>query len=490
MDFEGLQSFLKDLGKISRVEFEVISANGTALLSGIDAGSRREDLEALAAQVIRDSSSRQAVIADRHVVAVPIRKDGVTVGSILASGINGRSGAGAPDHTESLLNVLSRVVGSIEERWTTQMESEEMAQELSQIIEHLYLYSRIAPRIKILSFSELMLQELTGELISTMRMDVAFACLPKGGEDNLVLSGNWSPDAAPFVRALVRTIPLDSPTLAQNYFLLTDSRKDPDFASLHQEPFRFLCVRIQHKKASYGWLGMVSANLKEIFRSSELKLLISIAEQLAGVISNTELYRDLERFVINIVESLVNAIEAKDVYTRGHSERVNRYSMLIAEALDMEISERHILHWAAVLHDIGKIGIPESILNKPDRLTKEEFDIVKAHPEKGYNILRPLEPLSRSLPAILHHHERFEGGGYPLGLRGEDIPLHARIIAVADCYDAVSSDRAYRQGRSARQALAVLEEVAGTQLDPRMVAAFKKIFPGIAPAGMEKHDEQ
>ena len=185
---------------------------------------------------------------------------------------------------------------------------------------------------------------------------------------------------------------------------------------------------------------------------------------------------DLEQFIINMVKSLVFAIEAKDMYTRGHSERVSRYSMLMGNRLGMDEKDYNDLKWASILHDIGKIGIPESILNKPDRLTDAEFDIIKGHPEKGGEILKPVEQLAGSLPGIIHHHERYDGKGYPQGLKGEEIPLSARIIAVADTFDAINSTRAYRKSRGQEKALTIIEEVAGSQLDSYMVEIFKKVY--------------
>jgi len=188
---------------------------------------------------------------------------------------------------------------------------------------------------------------------------------------------------------------------------------------------------------------------------------------------------------------LVFAIEAKDIYTRGHSERVNRYAMLTADRLQLDKAEKNVLNWASILHDIGKIGVPGSILNKPARLTEEEFDVIKRHSKKGHDILEPLEQLASScLPGILHHHERYDGNGYPHGLRGEEIPFLARIIAVADTFDAITSNRAYRSARAAEQALAIVEEVAGTQLDPKVVKAFKGVYETTLKAEFKtSHDE-
>jgi len=150
--------------------------------------------------------------------------------------------------------------------------------------------------------------------------------------------------------------------------------------------------------------------------------------------------------------------------------------MLIADALDMEHEEKNVLNWASILHDIGKIGIPESILNKPGKLTTDEYETIKAHPEKGHTILKPLEQISDSLPGILHHHERYDGNGYPAGLAGEEIPLNARIIAVADTFDAINSNRAYRAARPPNEAVEILERVAGSQLDSNLIEIFKQVY--------------
>ena len=232
-------------------------------------------------------------------------------------------------------------------------------------------------------------------------------------------------------------------------------------------------------------MGLVSFNLAEIFRRSELRLLNSMAEQIAVVITNSDLYRDLERFVINMVKSLVFAIEAKDDYTRGHSERVCRYSLLMAERLGLDEEQKKVLQWASILHDSGKIGIPESILNKPKGLEDEEYQIIKNHPMKGHTILEPLEQLASSLPGMLHHHERYDGTGYPQGLKGKEIPLEARIIAVADTFDAITSDRAYRPAKSPEDALAAMQEVAGSQLDPDLVKVFKEVYTQDLQMGQE-----
>jgi HD-GYP domain-containing protein (c-di-GMP phosphodiesterase class II) len=222
-------------------------------------------------------------------------------------------------------------------------------------------------------------------------------------------------------------------------------------------------------------VGLVSFNLEEIFRRSELRLMKSLSEQIGVVIANTDLYRDLEKLVINVVKSLVYAIEAKDVYTSGHSERVSHYCMLMAERVRLDKDLRKTLYWASLLHDVGKIGIPEKILNKPGPLSKEEYEIIRAHPQKSYSILQPLDQLGRSLPGILHHHEKYDGTGYPLGLKGDEIPLLARIIAIADTFDAITSTRAYRPAKTSEKAMKIIKIASGTQFDPDLVAVFEEV---------------
>lgn len=173
------------------------------------------------------------------------------------------------------------------------------------------------------------------------------------------------------------------------------------------------------------------------------------------------------------VKSLTNAIEAKDSYTRGHSERVKEYSMGIASMLELSSQELHELEFGSILHDIGKIGIPETVLNKRGRFTDEEYRIMKEHPRIGYEILKDVHFLHQSLNIILEHHERMDGEGYPYGLKGKEISLLGRIVCVADAYDAMTSSRPYRSNPLSREkAMEVMINNKGTQFDGEIVDAF------------------
>ena len=496
MDPAPFKEFFASLARISRLDLDVRDGQGSLFFPESATQEARDDIKTLSARVIAEDAFQSAALPKQTLYGVPLENGNGGKAALIAVEEPGSiSRSSDPAQVQTFLHDLA---GLMQEQWFSQKESEEMATELTQSFEDLHLYSRIATQIKTLQFSSNMLKELIEEILETMRMDLAFAVLPERKEYNVFLcKGNGSlAEGTPqrtFVEGLIESIPPGDAYQEKNYFVLNDSHTSIAHKDLHLNRYRFLAVKMQHKETLYGWLGLVSFDFKEIFRRSELRLLSSMAEQVAVVIANTDLYRDLERFVINVVKSLVHAIEAKDVYTRGHSERVNRYCIMMAERLNLQGQARKDLGWAAILHDVGKIGIPERILNKPDRLDDQEYEVIKKHPEKGYEILKPIEQLSTALPAILHHHERYDGCGYPFGLKGERIPLQARIIAVADTFDAITTNRAYRAGASVERAFQIMAEVAGTQLDPELTGLFRVSYEGhptILHQGSAQHEEK
>lgn len=215
------------------------------------------------------------------------------------------------------------------------------------------------------------------------------------------------------------------------------------------------------------------------FGTAEAGLVSSAASMLASQGRNFELFREREELLVKVVRALVNAIEAKDPYTCGHSERVALFGRALARERGLTAEDSDRIYLAGLLHDVGKIGVSDRTLHKPGRLTEEEFAEVKTHPDKGWSILNELDQLCYVLPGVVHHHERVDGKGYPDGLAGEDIPLDGRILAVADAYDAMTSDRPYRDGMPADKAFAILNDGAGTQWDPELVDTFRRIRPQI-----------
>ncbi len=199
---------------------------------------------------------------------------------------------------------------------------------------------------------------------------------------------------------------------------------------------------------------------------------------------------ELERFVADLkraaeenrelfmgsIQMLAGAVDEKDPYTRGHSDRVTRYSLLIAREMAQSDEFMETLRISAQLHDVGKIGIEDHILKKPGALTEEEFEVMKTHTTKGANILRPVTQLAEMLPGIELHHEALDGRGYPYGLQGDQIPLLARVIAVADTFDALTTNRPYQQAHTPEQALQIIRNLAGKRLDPQAVEALLAVY--------------
>lgn len=190
------------------------------------------------------------------------------------------------------------------------------------------------------------------------------------------------------------------------------------------------------------------------------------------VLGSVMTIQHLQRTALQTVCTLVNAIDAKDNYTSAHSQRVGSLARMTGESLGLDREQLQNLEWAGLLHDVGKIGIPEQILNKPGVLTASEFELMKRHSEVGFEVLKPVTQFEPVLDTVLHHHENHDGSGYPQGLYGDRIPLHARIVHVVDIFDALTSHRPYRQGYGLERAFDLLRNGAGRTTDPQVTEVF------------------
>ena len=212
------------------------------------------------------------------------------------------------------------------------------------------------------------------------------------------------------------------------------------------------------------------------FTPSQLATMEKIASQVSVALDNARLVADLQELLIGITIALAGAIEAKSPWTKGHSERVTEYAVKIGLQMALNEKELEDLRLAGLLHDIGKIGTYESLLDKPAKLTLEEFEVVKKHPTEAVKILKSVKMIASILPAILHHHENYDGTGYPDGLKEKDIPLFARILCVADAYDSMTADRPYRASPGKDYAISELHRCSGTQFDPKIAELFLQII--------------
>ncbi len=237
-----------------------------------------------------------------------------------------------------------------------------------------------------------------------------------------------------------------------------------------------LCVPLITDDKAIGLLIACDKLSGEEFWSRELKLMGLFASEVAASIRKAQLYEEIREMFISTVEALSSAIDAKDPYTYGHSRRVAGFSVAICKELGMSKKETRLVELAAFLHDIGKIGTPESILHKPGALQPEEFEKIKEHPTKGADMLSNIGQFSEIIKWIRHHHEWYDGKGYPDQIAAEEIPIEARIITIADAYDAMTSDRPYRKGMPPREVMKIMEQFTRSQFDPDVLRAFKKLM--------------
>ena len=249
-----------------------------------------------------------------------------------------------------------------------------------------------------------------------------------------------------------------------------------DFPNLQN----FILTPIKGVSQNIGWLFICNLKNNAQFDSSHYRLMNSLAIKLATNLHNIQLYDDNQQLMLGFVQSLVSTLDAKDPYTRGHSERVALIGRRLGKEMGLPEDDLEAIYMSGLLHDIGKIGIDDNVLQKPDVLDDDERDQIKKHPLIGYTILKDIKHLSAVLPGVRSHHEAYNGTGYPDQLKGEDIPLMARIMAVADSYDAMLSDRAYRPGMPLEKVESILRHGSGTQWDEKVIDVYFKAREEIA----------
>jgi len=264
------------------------------------------------------------------------------------------------------------------------------------------------------------------------------------------------------------------PLIADSYseYILFQEKKELN--SL--KPRNLISVPFELKEGNMGVLTLCNTLEKSFYTRDDLDFLLGVGSLVTLIVKNKALYNDLRQSFLDTVDALIQAIEAKDPYTSGHSKMVTTYSLEIAKYLNLSREEKQMIRFCGLLHDIGKIGIKDTILNKPSSFTKSEYELIKKHPLIGEKIVEKIKFLKPGISIIRSHHERYNGYGYPDGLKGKNIPLLARILAVADAFDAMTSDRPYRKALTIREAIAELKNNAGSQFDPKIVDIFCQIL--------------
>ena len=376
---------------------------------------------------------------------------------------------------EAAQQVLAAVEWLLEDEQSLHTANEELvglSNNLATTYEELSLLYRISSSMKVTQQPQDFLLGVCREFRDVMSISGAAAVIyehpPATSEDIVVIAGDvpLDPEQIKLLAATKLT-----PLLSKTHHAVVDNQ----FTwRAHPELGRSVRNLIAVPLVGEPPLGMLLAINKDIgdFNSVDIKLMSSIGNQSAVFMTNNLLYADLQDLLMGLLHALTATIDAKDPYTCGHSHRVAVISRRLAEDCGLPPDKVQQIYLAGLLHDIGKIGVPESTLCKPGRLTDEEYEAIKKHPGIGAKILGGIRQLDDILGGILCHHERLDGKGYPQGLRGEQVPREARIIGLADCFDAMTSDRIYRQALPLEAVLSEIREHAGTQFDPDVVAKF------------------
>ncbi len=273
------------------------------------------------------------------------------------------------------------------------------------------------------------------------------------------------------------------------WLIANDLAGDRNLNWLAERASRLIAVPMMRRDQVLGCLFALDKEGGE-FDSVDAKLLSSIANECAIYLENAMLFGDVHDLMMGLLHSLTSAVDAKDAYTCGHSERVALLSRHLAGRIALPDNQVERIYMAGLLHDVGKIGVPESVLQKTGRLTAEEFEQMKKHPQIGARILADVKQLEDIIPGVLHHHERYDGKGYPMGLAGQDIPIMGRIICLADCFDAMTSNRTYRKALPLEVALNEIRRCSGTQFDPTLAEAFLTITPEQFRILLRDHQKQ
>ncbi len=269
-------------------------------------------------------------------------------------------------------------------------------------------------------------------------------------------------------RSLSSLKPLYLQSIDKAEALIIHSSENPHIAP------SLICAPLMIRGNPFGLLSVRKKKNRGVFSQKDLHYVMSLTKRASLNLENKLLYESLYANVLDTFKSLIASIQIRDQYTEEHSTRVTQRSLIIGRSMNCSERDLESLHVAGVLHDIGKIAIPDAVLLKPDRLTNEEYEIIKTHPKLGETILAPIALYERERAIVLHHHERWDGRGYPDGLAGEEIPLLARIVAVADTFDAITNNRPYRTAQSVEVAVAEIDKNRNTQFDSQVVDHFLK----------------
>ena len=388
----------------------------------------------------------------------------------------------APGDPNAMLQAVD-AIGSVLEHAVGREEAiDDLAEALSTNYEELNMLYALLPNVATkvreddigAALVEWAAQTLHCERVSLLALD------PKRQELRVLASHGLPADV------LHRPIPVSESIAGkslsdEDFLVLGDISERPDLQGISRgtydgAAFAVIRVPLQARGEPLGVLTATERIGDDEFTARDCKLLEGLSAIGASALLNCRLHAQMNRQMLSTIKALASAVDAKDQYTHAHSDRVSH--LCVALAKRMKITDREtlrLIELAGLLHDIGKIGVPDAILSKTEKLTQQEYAVVKTHVDIGANIVSNVDGLDEVARAIKHHHERFDGLGYPAGLAGEDIPLASRLIAVSDAFDSLTSDRCYRKGTDTKRALSELNRFRGTQFDPALLDLFNQL---------------
>jgi len=435
------------------------------------------------------------------VVAVPIRHRRRMIGSVLACGLSteffdeenfarfcdthqvdrvvfSRIAAEMPRHRpeqlEAYAGILAHQVNAFNEAALARREIHDLSTHLARTYEELHLLYQVSAGMSAYRNPVSHFEQLCEELLSATVIK-GFAVvleMPRhvSTQPTVIRAGEIEASSEDLVR-LYQQVRDHSPN-AGDALVVNGVRSKPEFAWAESWLEQFVFYRLTKRDSHFGGVLAINHTDETEFDSYAIQLISALAERSAAFLENVQLYDDMERLFSGLLHALVSSIDAKDPYTRGHSQRVAWLSRLIARLDGLPEAKCQRVYLSGLLHDIGKIGISETVLCKTGRLTHEEFQEMKRHPEIGARILEGIPQVADTFPGILHHHERMDGKGYPAGLADCEIPLLGRFIGLADSYDAMTTNRTYRKAKPLQIAVAEIRRCAGTQFDPELADLF------------------
>ena len=449
----GASDLLRDLSECLEVEFQIWNSSGTVVFKTAD-------------QTIAASA---AVATSKERIVVPLKVNDEQVGCIVAYSAK-----------PAICSLTTTLADSLSNQYSLEQDLDRLTESLSQSYDEINLLYSFNRTVKPDDVFTKTASDLLAESADFLEERWLSLYLPELGCHLGSPGTRQHDDSCQILSPDNSTSIFDS--LSADLRLLTNNSQTPatirhsGVISTDSGELNYILVPVHINEEMSGFVGLFCNAGSRQFETGEMRLLEYLSEEVSKAATTRELYDELREMLFNTVKGLVAAIDAKDEYTRGHSERVYRYSVLIGERMGISDSQLQDLCWSSLLHDVGKIAIPRSILNKPGRLTDDEFAAIKTHPDKGCKVLEPITQLAHVLPIIRHHHERYGGGGYPSGISGEEIPLLARIIAVADTYDAICSSRAYRPAQTLDYVISELRNGAGKQFDPEVARVMLELI--------------